>query len=203
MTTRHSEATESLSRYAKQIATTGASARTFVDSRDADVCFGGVGRGPNVPYFVAAITAGGDSFPAGFGWTRRDRSRPPRFRTRLRCAAPCTTFPSRRAPTATRCACSGMTFITTSPATRSPSGDRARPPGGPSWSTPETCWSTNLESVPILPSSVPRTAENMYLYNAFRDQGDSLGFTDDREFRIRALNAAGNSGWSNVVRPFQ
>ena len=64
MTTRHSEATESLSRYAKQIATTGASARTFVDSRDADVCFGGVGRGPNVPYFVAAITAGGDSFPA-------------------------------------------------------------------------------------------------------------------------------------------
>ena len=60
----------------------------------------------------------------------------------------------------------------------------------------------DLESVPILPSSVPRTAENMYLYNAFRDQGDSLGFTDDREFRIRALNAAGNSGWSNVVRPF-
>jgi hypothetical protein len=61
----------------------------------------------------------------------------------------------------------------------------------------------DLESVPVPPSSVPRTAENMFLYNAFRDQGDSLGFTDDREFRIRALNAAGNSGWSNVVRPFQ
>ena len=56
--------TESLSRYAKRIATTGASARTFVDGRDADVCFGGVGSGPNVSYFVSAITADGDSFPA-------------------------------------------------------------------------------------------------------------------------------------------
>ena len=61
----------------------------------------------------------------------------------------------------------------------------------------------DAESVPILPSSVPRTAENMFLYQAFRDQGSSLGFTDGREFRIRALNAAGNSGWSNVVRPFR
>ena len=43
----------------------------------------------------------------------------------------------------------------------------------------------------------------MFLYNAFRDQGESIGFTDGREFRIRALNAAGHSGWSNVVRPFR
>ncbi len=32
---------------------------------------------------------------------------------------------------------------------------------------------------------------------------ETYGFTDGREFRIRALNAAGSSGWSNVVRPFQ
>ena len=37
-----------------------------------------------------------------------------------------------------------------------------------------------------------------------RRDGDEGGeHTDGREFRIRALNAAGNSGWSNVVRPFQ
>ena len=59
----HNLGAKSLSRYAKQIATTGASARTFVDGRNADVCFGGVGSGPNVSYFVSAITADGDSFP--------------------------------------------------------------------------------------------------------------------------------------------
>ncbi len=59
----------------------------------------------------------------------------------------------------------------------------------------------DLESIPIPPTSAgPRTSE--FLYNAFRDQGASTGFTDGREFRIRALNAAGAGQWSNVVRPF-
>ena len=194
---------ESLSRYAKQIATTGASARTFIDGRDADVCFGGVGSGPNVSYFVSAIIGNKDSFPAR---VRVDQTR----------AFPATQVPS--TPTLR-----GSLYDLS--VARSPNGYKVRL----QWNdlhhnitgyeisfrgSSTAAWRTivanagnvleyDLESVPILPSSVPRTAENMYLYNAFRDQGDSLGFTDDREFRIRALNAAGNSGWSNVVRPFQ
>ena len=194
---------ESLSRYAKQIATTGASARTFVDGRDADVCFGGVGSGPNVSYFVSAITAGGDSFPAR---VRVDQTR---------------SFPANQVPNTPTLRGSLYDLSVA----RSPNGYKVRL----QWNdlhhnitgyeisfrgSSTAAWRTiaanagnvleyDLESVPVPPSSVPRTAENMYLYNAFRDQGDSIGFTDGREFRIRALNAAGNSGWSNVVRPFR
>ena len=194
---------ESLSRYAKQIATTGASARTFVDGRDADVCFGGVGSGPNVSYFVSAITAGGDSFPAR---VRVDQTR---------------SFPTNQVPNTPTLRGSLYDLSVA----RSTNGYKVRL----QWNdlhhnitgyeisfrgSSTAAWRTiaanagnvleyDLESVPVPPSSVPRTAENMYLYNAFRDQGDSIGFTDGREFRIRALNAAGNSGWSNVVRPFQ
>ena len=194
---------ESLSRYAKQIATTGASARTYVDGRNADVCFGGVGSGPNVSYFVSAITADGDSFPAR---VRVDQTR----------AFATTQVPS--APTLR-----GSLYDLS--VAKSPNGYKVRL----RWNdvhhnvtgyeisfrgSSAAAWQTivenagnvlkyDLESVPILPSSVPRTAENMALYNAFRDQGVSLGYTDGREFRIRALNAAGNSGWSNVVRPFR
>ena len=194
---------ESLSRYAKQIATTGASARTFVDGRNADVCFGGVGSGPNVSYFVSAITAGGDSFPAR---VRVDQTR----------AFPTTQVPN--TPTLR-----GSLYDLS--VAKSPNGYKVRL----QWNdlhhnitgyeisfrgSSSAAWRTivvnagnvleyDLESVPVPPSSVPRTAENMFLYNAFRDQGESIGFTDGREFRIRALNAAGNSGWSNVVRPFR
>ena len=195
--------TESLSRYAKQIATTGASARTFVDGRDADVCFGGVGSGPNVSYFVSAIIGNGDSFPAR---VRVDQTR----------AFPTTQVPS--TPTLR-----GSLYDLS--VAKSPNGYKVRL----QWNdlhhnitgyeisfrgSSSAAWRTivanagnvleyDLESVPVPPSSVPRTAENMFLYNAFRDQGDSIGFTDGREFRIRALNAAGHSGWSNVVRPFR
>ena len=194
---------ESLSRYAKQIATTGASARTFVDGRNADVCFGGVGSGPNVSYFVAAITAGGDSFPAR---VRVDQTR---------------AFPTSQVPNTPTLRGSLYDLSVA----KSPNGYKVRL----QWNdlhhnitgyeisfrgSSSAAWRTivvnagnvleyDLESVPIPPSSVPRTAENMFLYNAFRDQGDSIGFTDGREFRIRALNAAGSSGWSNVVRPFR
>ena len=194
---------ESLSRYAKQIATTGASARTFIDGRDADVCFGGVGSGPNVSYFVTAIIGNKDSFPAR---VRVDQTR----------AFPTTQVPN--APTLR-----GSLYDLS--VAKSPNGYKVRL----QWNdlhhnitgyeisfrgSSTAAWRTivvnagnvleyDLESVPVPPSSVPRTAENMFLYNAFRDQGDSIGFTDGREFRIRALNAAGNSGWSNVVRPFQ
>ena len=195
---------ESLSRYAKQIATTGASARTYVDGRDADVCFGGVGSGPNVSYYVSAITAGGDSFPA--------RVRVDQTQSLLASQVP-------SAPTL-----SGSLYDFS--VAKSPNGYKVRL----QWNdlgnatiigyeisfrgSSAAAWRTivanagnvleyDLESVPILPSSVQRTAENMFLHKAFRDQGDSIGFTDGREFRIRALNAAGHSGWSNVVRPFR
>ena len=194
---------ESLSRYAKQIATTGASARTFIDGRDADVCFGGVGSGPNVSYFVSAIIGNKDSFPA-------------RVRVDQTQAFPTSQVPSR--PTLS----DSLYDLSVA---KSPNGYKVRL----RWNSTHhnitgyeisfrgsstAAWQTivvnagnvlkyDLESIPILPSSVPRTAENMYLYNAFRDQGESIGFTDGREFRIRALNAAGNSGWSNVVRPFR
>ena len=46
-----------------------------------------------------------------------------------------------------------------------------------------------------------RSLEDAFILNAFRDEGPE--HTDSREFRIRALNGAGNSGWSNVVRPFK
>ena len=194
---------ESLSRYAKQIATTGASARTFVDGRDAGVCFGGVGSSPNVSYFVSAITANGDSFPAR---VRVDQTR---------------AFPTSQVPNTPTLR--GSLYDRS--VAKSPNGYKVRL----QWNdlhhnitgyeisfrgSSSAAWRTivvnagnvleyDLESVPILPSSVERTAENMYLYNAFRDQGSSIGFTDGREFRIRALNAAGRSGWSNVVRPFR
>ena len=194
---------ESLSRYAKQIATTGASARTFVDGRDADVCFGGVGSGPNVSYFVSAITADGDSFPAR---VRVDQTR---------------AFPTSQVPNTPTLRGSLYDLSVA----KSPNGYKVRL----QWNdlhhnitgyeisfrgSSSAAWQTivanagnvleyDLESVPVPPSSVPRTAENMFLYNAFRDQGDSIGFTDGREFRIRALNDAGHSGWSNVVRPFR
>ena len=195
--------TESLSRYAKQIATTGASARTFIDGRDADVCFGGVGSGPNVSYFVSAIIGNKDSFPAR---VRVDQTR---------------AFPTNQVPNTPTLRGSLYDLSVA----KSPNGYKVRL----QWNdlhhnitgyeisfrgSSTAAWRTivvnagnvleyDLESVPVPPSSVPRTAENMFLYNAFRDQGDSIGFTDGREFRIRALNAAGNSGWSNVVRPFQ
>ena len=65
-----------------------------------------------------------------------------------------------------------------------------------------------LEALPRMPRALlsrpdPQTREFMALYNALRDQGMSIGYTDGRDFRIRALNAAGKSGWSNVVRPFR
>ena len=198
--------TESLSRYAKQIATTGASARVYVDGRDADVCFGGVGSGPNVSYFVSAITAGGDSFPARVRVDQTAR----RFGV--------TTGNVPVAPTLRE-------SLYDRSVEKSPNGYKVRL----RWNdthhniygyeisfrgSSSAAWTTivantgnvveyDLESIPILPSSVERTAENMYLYNVFRDQGNSIGFTDGREFRIRALNAAGSSGWSNVVRPFR
>ena len=196
--------TESLSRYAKQIATTGASARTFVDGRNADVCFGGVGSGPNVSYFVSAITADGDSFPA-----------------RVRVDQTAKAFPTTQVPNTPTLRGSLYDLSVA----KSPNGYKVRL----EWNdlhhnitgyeisfrgSSSAAWQTivvnagnvleyDLESVPVPPSSVPRTAENMFLYNAFRDQGDSIGFTDGREFRIRAINAAGHSGWSNVVRPFR
>ena len=192
---------ESLSRYAKQIAATNASTRVFVDGRDADVCFGGAGSGPNVSYFVSAITAGGDSFPAR---VNVDQTR---------------SFPATQVPDAPTLRGSLYDFSVA----RSPNGYKVRlrwndlhhnitgyeisfrGSGTAAWRTivanAGNVLEYDLESVP--PSSAPRTAENMYLYNAFRDQGDFIGFTDGREFRIRALNAAGSSGWSNVVRPFQ
>ena len=196
--------TESLSRYAKQIATTGASARTFIDGRDADVCFGGVGSGPNVSYFVSAITSAGDSFPA-----------------RVRVDQTAKAFPTSQVPNTPTLRGSLYDLSVA----KSPNGYKVRL----RWNdlhhnitgyeisfrgSSSAAWTTivvnagnvleyDLESVPVPPSSVPRTAENMFLYNAFRDQGDSIGFTDGREFRIRALNAAGHSGWSNVVRPFR
>ena len=195
--------TESLSRYAKQIATTGASARTFIDGRNAGVCFGGVGSGPNVSYFVSAIIGNKDSFPAR---VRVDQTR---------------AFPTTQVPSTPTLRGSLYDFSVA----KSPNGYKVRL----QWNdlhhnitgyeisfrgSSSAAWRTivvnagnvleyDLESVPVPPSSVPRTAENMFLYNAFRDQGDSIGFTDGREFRIRALNAAGNSGWSNVVRPFR
>ena len=195
---------ESLSRYAKQIATTGASARTYVDGRNADVCFGGVGSGPNVSYFVTAITGDGDSFPA-----------------RVRVDQTAKAFPTSQVPVTPTL----RESLYDRSVAKSPDGYKVRL----RWNdlhhnitgyeisfrgSSSAAWQTivantgnvveyDLESVPVLPSSVPRTAENMFLYNAFRDQGVSLGFTDGREFRIRALNAAGNSGWSNVVRPFR
>ncbi len=194
---------ESLSRYAKQIATTGASARTYVDGRDADVCFGGVGSGPNVSYFVSAIIGNKDSFPAR---VRVDQTR---------------AFPTTQVPSTPTLRGSLYDFSVA----KSPNGYKVRL----QWNdlhhnitgyeisfrgSSTAAWQTivvnagnvleyDLESVPVPPSSVPRTAENMYLYNAFRDQGDSIGFTDGREFRIRALNAAGAGQWSNVVRPFR
>ena len=57
----HNLCSESLNRYATENATTGANIRVFVDGRDADVCSK---SGIAVSYFAAAITAGGDSFPA-------------------------------------------------------------------------------------------------------------------------------------------
>ena len=196
----HNLGAKSLSRYAKQIATTGASARTFVDGRNADVCFR---SGPNVSYFVSAITSAGDSFPAR---VRVDQ-------TRAFSTSQVPSTPTLRGSLYDRSV------------EKSPNGYKVRL----QWDdlhhnitgyeisfrgSSTAAWQTivvnagnvleyDLESVPVPPSSVPRTAENMFLYNAFRDQGDSLGFTDGREFRIRALNAAGHSGWSNVVRPFR
>ena len=193
---------ESLSRYARQIATTGASARTFVDGRDADVCFGG--SGITADYYVTAITAGGDSFPA-----------------RVRVDQTAKAFPTTQVPHRPTLRDS----LYDRSVAKSPNGYKVRL----QWNdlhhnitgyeisfrgSSSDAWQTivanagnvleyDLESVPILPSSVQRTAENMFLYNAFRDQGNSIGFTDGREFRIRALNAAGTSSWSNVVRPFR
>ena len=46
------------------------------------------------------------------------------------------------------------------------------------------------DTIPRLPSSETRTAKSMFVFNAFRDEGPE--HTDGREFRIRALNAAGN-----------
>ena len=198
---------ESLSRYAKQIATTGASVRSFVDGRDADVCFGGVGSGPNVSYFVSAITAGGDSFPARVRVDQTAQSFPTTQvpPTRLRCAAPCTTSDS---------------------VAKSPDGYKVRL----QWNdlhhnitgyeisfrgSSSAAWRTivvnagnvlkyDLESVPVPPTAVPedrREHDTCTTRSGTREY--SIGFTDGREFRIRALNAAGAGQWSNVVRPFR
>ena len=48
----------------------------------------------------------------------------------------------------------------------------------------------------------PLTYFELFLANAFRDSGAS-GHNDSRSFRVRAINAAGQSDWSNVVQPFR
>ena len=197
---------QSLSRYAAQTGMTDANTRFYVDGRDADVCSNTSGIA--VAYFVAAMTADGDSFPAR---VRVDQTQ---------------SFPASQVPNTPTLRGSLYDLSVA----RSPNGYKVRLQRNDlhhnitgyeiSFRGSSTAaWRTivvnagnvleyDLESVPVPPSSVERTAENMFLYNAFRynafrDQGDSIGFTDGREFRIRALNAAGNSGWSNVVRPFQ
>ena len=188
---------ESPNRYAKQIATTGASARSFVDGRDAGVCFDGVGSGPNVSYFVSAIIGNKDSFPA-------------RVRVNQTQAFSTSQVPS--TPTLR-----GSLYAEDykvrlewdDPSDPNISGYEIsfRGSGTAAWRTivanAGNVLEYDLESIPRLPSSVQRTAENTFVYNAFRDGGSSFGFTDGREFRIRALNAHGHSGWSNVVRPFR
>ena len=59
----------------------------------------------------------------------------------------------------------------------------------------------DYDTTPLQDASEVVSAEEAFRKNAFRDEGPS--HTNSRELRIRAVNAAGNSGWSNGVRPFQ
>ena len=193
---------ESLDRYARQIATTGADARTYVDGRGADVCFGG--DGIRADYYVAAITDDGDSFPTRYQVTQTSRS-----------------FQATQVPDAPTLSSSLYDFSVAS----NPNGYRVRlewnnthhnitgyeiqyrPTGSGDWQTLVANTGNVLrydnDTVPVPPTAEgQRTEAFIYKFNAFRDE-NPLPHTRDREFRIRAINAHGNSGWSNVVRPFR
>ena len=61
--------------------------------------------------------------------------------------------------------------------------------------------SLDYSTLPYLGSGeLERTGEELYLIDAFREFG--TGRTNSRQFRIRALNAAGHSLWSNTVQHF-
>ena len=193
---------EYLSAYARQIATTGADARSYVDGRAADVCFDG--DGINIAYYVAAITDDGDSFPTRYQVTQTSRS-----------------FQTSQAPNAPTLSSSLYDFSFES----HPEGYRVRlewddthhnitgyeiqyrPSGSAGWETLVANTGNVLrydnDTVPVPPTAQgQRTEAFIYKFNAFRDE-NPLPHTRDREFRIRAINAAGSSGWSNVVRPFR
>ena len=59
----------------------------------------------------------------------------------------------------------------------------------------------DYDTMPLQDASEGVSAEEAFWKNAFRDEGPS--HTNSREFPIRAVNAAGQSGWSNGARPFQ
>ena len=193
---------ESLDRYARQIAEIGADARTYVDGRGADVCFGD--DGIRADYYVAAITADGDSFPTRYQVTQTSRS-----------------FQATQVPDAPTLSSSLYDFSVAS----NPNGYRVRlewnnthhnitgyeiqyrPTGSGNWQTLVANTGNVLrydnDTVPVPPTAEgQRTEAFIYKFNAFRDE-NPLPHTRDREFRIRAINAHGNSGWSNVVRPFR
>ena len=188
---------QSLSSYATQTGTTDANTRFCADGRDADVCSNTSGIAVAyfaVAYFAAAITADGGSFPVKVHVNQTSQtfqtsqvpSTPPLrgslydedYKVRLRWDDP---------------------------------GDPAisgyeisyRPSSSAAWRTIVVNTGNVLlydyDTQPLEDNS--RSLEDAFILNAFRDEGPE--HTDSREFRIRALNAAGASGCSNAVRPFQ
>ena len=183
---------ESLSSYAAQTGRTGTSTRFFVDGRDADVCADT--SGISVSYFVTAITADGDSFPAKVHVNQTSQ-----------------TFQASQVPSTPMLRGSlydedyKVRLQWDDPGDPTISGYEIsyRPSSSAAWRTIVVNTGNVLlydyDTQPLEDNS--RSLEDAFILNAFRDEGPE--HTDSREFRIRALNAAGNSGWSNVVRPFQ
>ena len=202
---------DDLTRFAYEIGQTGANTTFFVDGRDRDLTFTGPGEGasshegyaPWFRYYVVAITANGDGFPTNVKADDTSRARS------------ATTAPSAPSLADARCDHLGnleddgdyLCLDWSDPDDPTVTGFEIsyRPSGTGSWQTivANTGYVLSLDysTLPYLGSGESeRTSEDLFLIDAFREFG--TGHTNSRQFRIRALNAAGQSQWSNTVHPF-
>ena len=145
-----------------------------------------VWRAAYAPYYVAAVTADGESFPAEVHVKQTLRM----FRTARTPSVPVLRGSLYDSGYRVRLEGDDLAHpgISGYEISYGPSGTAA-------WRTIVANAGNLLQygndTIPRLASSETRTAESMFVFNAFRDEGSEN--TDGRKFRIRALQAAGNS----------
>lgn len=200
------------SRFAYEIARTGASTTFYVDGRNRDLVFsdGDVdsdgGLAPWFRYYVVAVTADGDTFPASVKADDKDRAR---LGTNQ---PPTPTLRSHRCDHLGNRERNGDYVYLEWDAPNDPTVTGFRieydPGANASWQTliADTGNLLDLDYNTLQyfgPPGRKKTQEEQFIFDAFRRLDGSVDNHDDsREFRIRAINAWGNGGLSNEVDPF-